>query len=115
MKRAVKKLTDKQTSEVETLAACLTTAQMADYFGISRRTFFNMLKKDDHLNALYKKGNAKAIADIGGSLIFKARNGDTTSQIFYLKTRAGWKETKDEDKEVKDNNININIVSPDAS
>lgn len=35
---------------------------------------------------------AKANATIGGSLFNKAKNGDTSAQIFWLKTRAGFKE-----------------------
>lgn len=38
----------------------------------------------------------KANATIGGSLFNKAKSGDTTAQIFWLKTRAGFKE-KSED------------------
>ncbi len=40
---------------------------------------------------------AKANATIGGSLFNKAKAGDTTAMIFWMKTRAGWKE-KPEDK-----------------
>lgn len=36
---------------------------------------------------------AKANAVIGGALFNKAKNGDTKAMIFWMKTRAGWKET----------------------
>lgn len=48
--------------------------------------------RDELDNAL-----AKANATIGGSLFNKAKNGDTSAQIFWLKTRAGFSEKKDID------------------
>jgi hypothetical protein len=43
--------------------------------------------------ARYKRGKARAIGVIAQGLINKARSGDTTSMIFFLKTQAGWRET----------------------
>tara|TARA_B100000530_G_C15885801_1_gene459342 strand:+ start:582 stop:962 length:381 start_codon:yes stop_codon:yes gene_type:complete len=87
-------LSRKQKSEVETLAAVLTTEQIADYFGISRRVFFDILDRDEEVSALYKKGKARAVGFVAQNLMQKARGGDLGAQIFYLKTRAGWKETQ---------------------
>ena len=93
MARPTKSLTEAQLAEVETLAAVLTTAQMADYFGIGRTTFFAILERDAEVAERYKRGKARAIGAIAQSLIQKARGGDTASMIFYLKTQAGWRET----------------------
>jgi len=92
MPRKMKKLTPKQVEELETLAAVLTCEQMADYFGLGRTVFFEILKRQPEVDERYKKGRNKAIADVGNNLIMKAINGDTTAQIFFLKTRAGWRE-----------------------
>lgn len=93
MARPAMTLTEAQKAEVETLAAVLTSEQIADYFGIGRRTFYSMMERDEEIAARYKKGKARAIGAIAQGLIAKARGGDTTSMIFYLKTQAGWRET----------------------
>ena len=93
MGRHAKTLTDPQKAEVETLAAVLTTDQIADFFGIGRITFWSMMQRDEAIAERYKKAKARAIGAIAQGLIAKARGGDTTSMIFYLKTQAGWRET----------------------
>ena len=87
-------LSEEQRKELETLAAVLSTEQIADYFGISRRVFFDIIDRDEEVSALYKKGKAKAVGFVAQNLIQKARSGDLGAQIFYLKTQAGWKETQ---------------------
>ena len=86
-------LTDEQLAEVETLAAVLNVAQMADYFGIGRTTFFSILNRDPEVSERYKRGRARAVGSIAQSLVTKARAGDTTAMIFFLKTQGGWRET----------------------
>ena len=66
------------------MAAVLTADQVADYFGIGRTTFFNMIARDPEIAERYKRGKAKAIGAIAQGLIQKARAGDTASMIFYL-------------------------------
>jgi hypothetical protein len=92
--RPKKVLTDKQRGEVETLAAFLSIEQLADYFGIGRTTFYALAEKDPEILEHYKRGKSKAIAHIAQGLIQKARAGDTTSAIFFLKTQARWRETE---------------------
>ena len=93
MGRRLKSLTEAQKAEVETLAALLSQDQIADYLGLCRNTFKAICERDPEVNARYKRGKAKAIAHVAQGLLMKARNGDTTSSIFYLKTQAGWRET----------------------
>ncbi|WP_287432361.1 hypothetical protein [Maritimibacter sp.] len=85
-------LTEDQCREVETLAALLNQDQIADYFGIARNTFRAICERDEEVLARYKRGKAKAIAHVANGLLQKARAGDTTSSIFYLKTQAGWRD-----------------------
>jgi hypothetical protein len=92
--RPLIELTKKQKAEVETLAAVLSSEQIADYFGIGRTTWFAILERDPEVSELYKKGRAKAVGFVAQNLIQKARGGDLGAQIFYLKTQAGWKETQ---------------------
>jgi len=52
---------------------------------------------DDTLVKYYKKeledGRIDANASIGQTLFQQAKDGNTTAAIFWLKTRANWKET----------------------
>ena len=95
-------LTEEQKVEIETLSAVLNIEQTADYFGVSERTMRNIFKRDPVAHAAYKRGKAKAIKDVGGSLIEQARAGDTTSMIFYLKTQGKWRETQHIQQEIKE-------------
>ena len=103
--RPRKTLTDDQIVQVESLAAVLSTDQIADYFGISRATFYRLMDATPVIERRYKAGRSKAIASVASGLLAKARNGDTSSMVFYLKTQAGWRET--DSKEVADANNNL--------
>jgi hypothetical protein len=103
--RPLIELTSEQSHEVGALASVLNQEQIADYLGVSRRTFIEILKRDEHVSAQYKKGKAKAIATVGANLITQAKTGNTTAAIFYLKTQAGWKETETEAQEIPPINI----------
>ena len=46
-----------------------------------------------HYRAELDEATAKANAVIGGALFNKAKAGDTASMIFWMKARAGWRET----------------------
>ncbi len=114
MARPRKTLTQDQIREVETLAALLNQDQIADYFGIVRNTFHAICERDPEVLARYKKGKAKAIAHVANGLLQKARNGDTVSSIFYLKTQAGWRETSNVEHQADAGITSIvrTIVSP---
>lgn len=85
-----RKLTDKESAQVEALAAYLSVEQMADFFGISYSTMRRILERDADVLGSYKKGRSKALAAVAKGLLQQARAGNMTAAIFYLKTRGGW-------------------------
>lgn len=92
-------LTDDQILQVEALSAYLSIEQIADYFGFSEDTFYELKKRDPRVLRAYKKGKAKAIGKVARKLTTLIDEGDVTAIIFYLKTQGGWS------TESKSNNI----------
>lgn len=78
-----------QSRQIVQLHATIGTAQdvIADILGIDAKT----LRK--HYRTELDHATAQANATIGGALFNKAKGGDTTAMIFWMKTRAGWRET----------------------
>lgn len=105
-------LTDEQVEQIERLAALLNQEQLCDFLGIPSRTFREICKRDERVSAAYKKGAAQAIGTVAQSLIRRATEGNVTAQIFFLKTRAGWREEAPTQDEAQP--ININLVKPVA-
>lgn len=89
------KLTAKSatTEQWEQLAATLNYAQMADYFGVSMSTLYEFMRRNPKYLDSYRRGTAKAINGVGWSLLQQAKAGNTTAQMFYLKTKGEWNET----------------------
>lgn len=98
-------LSPTQMTELETLAAVLTTEQIADFFGIARRTFYDLMARDEEVAARYKRGRARAIGSIAQTLITKARAGDTIAMLFYLKTQGGWREADREPRLLEETEV----------
>jgi hypothetical protein len=79
--------TDAQRQLVKLHATIGTTHEViADIIGIDAKT----LRK--HYREELDLASAQANATIGGALFNKAKAGDTTAMIFWMKTRAGWRE-----------------------
>lgn len=100
-------LTDDQKIELGALSAVLTQEQIADYFGICRTTFYEIMKRDQDVSEQYKKGKARAIANVGNNLISQSDQGNVSASIFYLKTQAGWKEEPSEVMDIPPINITL--------
>ena len=91
------------TSETRSLVRMHTTVgtdqeTLARIMGIDPKTLRKYYR--DELDV----SKAQANATIGGALFNKAKGGDTTAMIFWMKTQAGWREKQD-----------VNHVSEDGS
>jgi hypothetical protein len=79
-----------QIAQVESLSAYLSIEQIANYFGFSEDTFYELKKRDPRVLRAYKKGKAKAIGIVASKLMKLIDQGDVTAAIFYLKTQGRW-------------------------
>jgi hypothetical protein len=87
MGRPPKVITDAQRQQVETLAAYgIPETAIAKVLGISDVTLRKYCR--DELDRAIPRANAQ----VAGFLFTSARRGNVAAQIFWLKTRAGWKE-----------------------
>lgn len=71
-----------------------------------------------HYRAELDNSTAKANATIGGALFNKAKSGDTTAMIFWMKTRARWSEKQEIDHTNSDGSMRpsvIQLVGPSDS
>lgn len=76
-----------QRRQVEALAAYgIPEIDIARVVGIDPKTLRKCYREEIDL------GGTKATAQVAGFLFSAAKNGNVTAQIFWLKTRARWKE-----------------------
>ena len=87
----------RQTVQLHTMVGT-TQADIARVLCIDEKTLRKYYRDELDL------AKAKANATIGGALFNKAKTGDTSAMIFWMKTQAGWREKTD-----------INHTSEDAS
>ena len=79
-------------NQIEALASRgISREQVAHNMGISKRTFIRRSKENAEIEEAYQRGKAKGILTISNALYEKAKNGNVTAQIFFLKCN-GWKE-----------------------
>ena len=88
MKKVV--FTDMQLDEVQDLSASLSIQQIADYFGISKTTFYEVVKRQPELLERYKQGRARRIGQYAALVHQYILEGDKEMLRFYLRTQAGW-------------------------
>ena len=106
------KITQKICKKAEHLASQgLTMSQIADVLGIGESTLYEKQNEYPEFMESIKKGKAKGVAVITNALFEKAKEGDNTAMIFYLKNRAGWKD-KIETEHTGDG-LKIDVKTPD--
>lgn len=82
-------VTPEVVAKVESMASLgLTIEQLAKCVGTSSATFSKARKQVPELETAYQAGKAKGVLTIANALFNKAKNGDTTAMIFFLKNRA---------------------------
>jgi|TARA_R110002167_G_scaffold213452_1_gene418111 AraC-like DNA-binding protein len=87
------KITEELCKKAEVYAAQgLTMPQIASVLGMSETTLYDKKGKFTEFSEAIKRGKDKGIATITNALFNKARQGDNTSMIFYLKNQAGWQD-----------------------
>ena len=113
--RPVKHLSQNDVIQIEALAAMCTKGQIADYFGMTEKTFRAIEQRQPEVFTAYSRGKARAIADVGSALYQKALGGDIRAMQFYLKTQAGWSEKNAIELSTPQNNAwTIEIVRPEG-
>jgi hypothetical protein len=109
--------TKREIKKMETLGEVLSREQIAAYFKMSKAGFYNALNRQPEAMEALDKGRAQAIHDVAKGLLTKARDGNLSAAIFYLKSQAGWRETSDVHNNVSGEmsiTIQTGVPRPDA-
>ena len=72
----------------------LTKEQIALSLGFSSRTFLRRQQENKEIEQAYREGKAQGVGIIANALFEKAKKGDNTAMIFFLKCN-GWKENQE--------------------
>jgi hypothetical protein len=84
--------TEEEKQQLSSLSARLNVEQLANYFGISKKCFELAINRDPEAKKFLKKGRSKMHAYAAGKLLQQIDCNNLTAIMFYLKTRAGWRE-----------------------
>ena len=102
--------------QVEDLAAQgLTLEEISSSLGINPSTLYRKKKQMRELQDALKRGQSKGIAQVANALFSAALDGNTSAMIFYLKTRAGWKEKQTIELEGGDKPIKVQDLTPESA
>lgn len=80
----------------------LTNEQIAAIFGIHRDTFRSYVQNDERISSALEKGKAKAVEAISRACFQSAMDPKgVLDRLFWLKSRAGWREKHEIDHTIK--------------
>jgi hypothetical protein len=96
----------KESRQLVQLHATIGTPQavISDILGIDGKTLAKYYREE------LDQARARANASVGGALFNKATKGDTTAMIFWMKTRAGWREKHDVDLTSSDGSMTPHVI-----
>lgn len=112
-RRAYRPKAEIDLNKVEEYASqLLSNDQIAINLGVCRKTFYVRKAENPEIDEAIKRGRERGIAKITNKLVDSALKGNTTAQIFILKTHGGqeWKE-KQEVNLSSDQPISIKLVN----
>ena len=91
----------KESRQLVQLHATIGTRQdiIAGVLGIDKKTLIKYYREE------LDYAMARANATVGGALFNKATKGDTAAMIFWMKTRAGWREKHEIDHTSSDGSM----------
>lgn len=94
MARKPRELTADEISQANRLAMVgLNNDQLAGYFGVSPATWDRIMERQAEVGEAIEKGRASGIGKVAASLFQNAtQKNNVAAQIFFLKTRARWRE-----------------------
>ena len=99
MARPKFEITQEVIDKAESLAASgLTKEEIAGCLGISYQTLNEKTKMFPEFLEAIKNGQSKGIGMMANNLVKLAKAGNAAANIFWLKARAKWRDTPDEDK-----------------
>ena len=108
---SLKTLTQDQIDSLEELGRTLTVERVADRFSMNKSTLYRIFRDNPEYFQRYKKGASEVSQEIAGSLIDNAKAGDTTAQIFYLKTKDNWRQNAVKIKATDYRGDNVEMLS----
>jgi len=115
--RPAKVISKEQITEIEELSALLNKTQLAEYYGMTAKTFRAVEERQPEVFTAYRRGKANKIAQVASALLKAVDRGDMRAIQFFLKTQAGWTEKTHVElskaEEPEDTHWTVTIVGAD--